>query len=224
MRAARSDSDVENTMTRFSWLTELAAAEPKQALLISGARQWRAAEIRGELLSLKERLATCRVLGVLADNSPAWVLADLAAHEAGVVHLPLPGFFSAGQLRHALEQTAADVILTDQPERIGALDLGFAIIGHWQGLTWMQRVVEPVALPAGTAKISFTSGSTGAPKGSLPRRRRPDRHRTRRARAAVRSPLAPSSGRAAPGAAAGKRRRHLCPAAARHGGAPAAAA
>lgn len=152
-------------MTRFSWLAELSAADPNQALLISGARQWRAAEIRGELLSLKERLATCRVLGVLADNSPAWVLADLAAHEAGVVHLPLPGFFSAGQLRHALEQTAADVVLTDQPERIGALDLGFSIIGHWQGLTWMQRVVEPVALPAGTAKISFTSGSTGAPKG-----------------------------------------------------------
>ena len=152
-------------MTRCSWLTELAATDPEQALLISGTRQWRAAEIRGELLGLKERLATCRVLGVLADNSPAWVLADLAAHEAGVVHLPLPGFFSAGPLRHALEQTAADVILTDQPERIGALDIGFAIIGHWQGLTWMQRVVEAIALPAGTAKISFTSGSTGAPKG-----------------------------------------------------------
>jgi long-chain acyl-CoA synthetase len=82
---------VENTMTRFSWLTELAATDPEQALLISGTRQWRAAEIRGELLGLKERLATCRVLGVLADNSPAWVLADLAAHEAGVVHLPLAG-------------------------------------------------------------------------------------------------------------------------------------
>lgn len=156
---------MENTIPRFSWLTELAAAEPNQALLISGARQWWAAEIRGEILSLKERLATCRVLGVLADNSPAWVLADLAAHEAGVVHLPLPGFFSAVQLRHALEQTAADVVLTDQPERIGALDIGFSIIGDWQGLTWMQRVVEAVALPAGTAKISFTSGSTGAPKG-----------------------------------------------------------
>ncbi len=152
-------------MSHFSWLTELAAADPNQALLISAARQWRAAEICGEILSLKERLAACQVLGVLADNSPAWVLADLAACEAGVVHLPLPGFFGAGQLRHALEETAADVVLTDQPERIGALDIGFSIIGNWQGLTWMQRVVEPVALPAGTAKISFTSGSTGTPKG-----------------------------------------------------------
>lgn len=152
-------------MTHFSWLTQLAAADPNQSLLISAARQWRAAEICDELLSLTKRFATCRVLGVLADNSPAWVLADLAAHEAGIVHLPLPGFFSAAQLRHALEETATDMILTDQPERIGALDIGFSIIGDWQGLVWMQRIVEAVALPAGTSKISFTSGSTGTPKG-----------------------------------------------------------
>lgn len=152
-------------MTHFSWLTQLAAADPNQALLISAARQWRAAEICDELFSLTKRLATCRVLGVLADNSPAWVLADLAAHEAGIVHLPLPGFFSAAQLRHALEESGTDMILTDQPERIGALDIGFSIIGDWQGLVWMQRVVEAVALSAGTAKISFTSGSTGTPKG-----------------------------------------------------------
>lgn len=152
-------------MTGSSWLATLAAADPEQPLLICGARHWRAAEMSRELSNLAKRLSACQVLGVLADNSPAWVLADLAAREAGVVHLPLPGFFSAGQIRHALEETATDVVLTDQPERIGALDIGYSIIGDWQGLTWMQRVVEPVALPAGTGKISFTSGSTGAPKG-----------------------------------------------------------
>lgn len=152
-------------MSRFSWLTELAGADPEQPLLISGSHEWRAREICSEMLTLTKRLAACRVLGVLADNSPAWVLADLAAREAGIVHLPLPGFFSAGQLRHALDETAADVVLTDQPARIGELDIGFAIVGNWQGLTWMQRVVDAIELPAGTSKISFTSGSTGNPKG-----------------------------------------------------------
>jgi long-chain acyl-CoA synthetase len=166
MRAARSDSDVENTMTRFSWLTELAATDPEQALLISGTRQWRAAEIRGELLRLKRTprhvpraRRPCRQLPRLG----CWPISPPMRQAWSIFRFPDSS--APGQLRHALEQTAADVVLTDQPERIGALDLGFAIIGHWRGLTWMQRVVEPVALPAGTAKISFTSGSTGAPKG-----------------------------------------------------------
>lgn len=151
-------------MAEFSWLN-LARRRPDDVLLVAPGRRWLVAEVLAELSALMPRLDDSRVVGVLADNSPAWVMADLAIREAGKVHLPLPAFFTARQLSHALEQSRADTLLTDQPERIGALDLGFAITGHWQGLTWMRRVVDAVALPAGTAKISFTSGSTGAPKG-----------------------------------------------------------
>lgn len=152
-------------MADFSWQAELVARPADTPLLLDSQRSWNAGEIVAELLNLRERLAGSRVVGVLADNSPAWIIADLACQDAGRVHLPLPAFFHGEQLRNALEQAGADTVLTDQPERIGALDLGFAITGRWQGLTWMRRVVEPVELPPGTAKISFTSGSTGAPKG-----------------------------------------------------------
>jgi long-chain acyl-CoA synthetase len=142
------------------------ALQPADTVLLSGADgDWRAADILAQVETLSSRLAGCRVLAVLADNGPAWVMADLAAMHAGKVHLPLPGFFSPDQMAHALARSAADAVLTDQPERIGALDLGFGITGAWQGMTLMRRVVAPVAMPAGTAKISFTSGSTGAPKG-----------------------------------------------------------
>jgi len=114
---------------------------------------------------LAQRLGHVNVLGVLADNSPAWVLADLAALQAGIPHLPLPGFFNPAQLAHALRETSANTVLSDQPERIEALELGFERIALWQGLTLLQRKVRPVSLPSGTAKISFTSGSTGSPKG-----------------------------------------------------------
>lgn len=115
--------------------------------------------------TLAEQLRQCRVLAVLADNSADWVLADLAALHAGVTHLPIPTFFSPAQMAHALDQTGADVVLTDQRDRIDALQLGFVAEGSWQSLTLMRRSAETASLPPGTAKISFTSGSTGTPKG-----------------------------------------------------------
>ena len=147
-------------------LLEVLAGRPDEAIVFVGnERSWTAAAVRDENATLGERLADARVVAVLADNGPAWAIADLATLAAGRVHLPLPGFFSPEQMRHALEAAGADCVLTDQPERIGRLDLGFAITGHWQGLTWLRRIVVPANLPAGTAKISFTSGSTGTPKG-----------------------------------------------------------
>ena len=153
-------------MPDFHWRDLLSGHSGSQPVFVDGKRAWSAREVLAELDALDERLLPSRVLGVLADNGAAWAMADLAAHDAGIVHLPLPGFFSPAQLRHAIEQTAVDTILTDQPERIGALDLRFTVAWFWRGLAWMRRVVEPADLPGGTAKISFTSGSTGAPKGA----------------------------------------------------------
>jgi long-chain acyl-CoA synthetase len=68
-------------------------------------------------------------------------------------------------LRHALDSSATDLLLTDQTLRIAGLQLGFREIGQWDGLTLLARDVAPVLMPIGTAKISFTSGSTGQPKG-----------------------------------------------------------
>lgn len=110
-------------------------------------------------------LGGARVLAVLADNGADAVAADLAAMARGVVHLALPGFFSDGQLRHVLQAAGVDVVWTDQPQRIDALGLGFNAAGSAGSLQRMQRSCSPVALPAGTGKISFTSGSSGTPRG-----------------------------------------------------------
>ncbi len=127
--------------------------------------KWRVSEVEQEIEELADRLADSRVLAIYADNSPDWAIADLAALKAATVVLPLPLFFSKSQLTHALVQSATDLVLTDQPERILDLNLGFTVGEKRRNLFWLRREVEPIELPAGTAKISFTSGSTGLPKG-----------------------------------------------------------
>ena len=143
------------------------AARQADALVLSGdAQSWHAGALLAAVDELAGQLAGSHCLAVLADNGPDWVIADLAALRAGIVQVPLPGFFSEQQLRHVVDQTGADCVLTDQPQRVTALAAGFAVAGRWNSLTLLRRSASPSALPAGTAKISFTSGSTGSPKGA----------------------------------------------------------
>jgi long-chain acyl-CoA synthetase len=129
----------------------------------------------GQLLKQIEELSSAPVfsgidrLGLLAENSPAWVIADLACQAAGVCLLPLPTFFAAGQLRHSITTVGIDAILTDDPARVTELVGADALTDDAAmlcGLTLLRfkRVTQP-ELPAGTSKITFTSGSTGTPRG-----------------------------------------------------------
>ena len=139
--------------------------------LDTGARHWSFDALRAEVDALAARLDAqgTRVLATLMDNAPAWIVADLAAAEAGVVHVPLPVFFTPAQTAHALQAAGVDTVLAPA-----------AIAAQWRGATSMAATdctvadqalacvrlpATPVPLPAGTAKISFTSGTTGAPKG-----------------------------------------------------------
>ena len=106
------------------------------------------------------------MLATLLDNSPAWVVADLAASVAGVVHVPLPVFFTPQQIAHALQSAGVDTVLTSP-----------ALAAQWpqlachacevagQQLVLVTLPGYAVRMPECTSKITFTSGSTGAPKG-----------------------------------------------------------
>jgi len=115
------------------------------------------------------RKAGVKALGLLADNGVAWAVADLSALFADILLVPLPPFFSAQQLQHAVRDSGLDAILTDQPERVEELLGGQCrrVVSDAFGGLQMLRLTAPsgVSVPAHTVKITYTSGTTGQPKG-----------------------------------------------------------
>lgn len=155
-------------MTLAQWL-DGAAANPcaLQVGLDAGAawpgRQLAAAVALARLAL--DKLAPRRV-ALLADNGADWLVADLAAQAAHVPLVPLPAFFSPAQLAHALDAAGVDTLLCAADETARALGFTPAGVLSATALRIACRTPPAVApLPPGTAKITFTSGTTGTPKG-----------------------------------------------------------
>jgi long-subunit acyl-CoA synthetase (AMP-forming) len=110
-----------------------------------------------------------RRVALLADNGCAWALADLALLRAGLLAVPLPTFFSPAQHAHVLADAGVDAVLTDRAASFQAAHAGFELQGHApsSGLALLRRANDAPAPPldAGLCKITYTSGSTAAPKG-----------------------------------------------------------
>lgn len=101
-----------------------------------------------------------RVVAIDVPNSSAWIIVHLACVQAGIPQLPLPPFFTPQQRAHALRDAGADLLLDHNFDPSGvALRLGrHSVTAH--------RLENPaIALPTDTALITYTSGSTGNPKG-----------------------------------------------------------
>lgn len=97
-----------------------------------------------------------------ADSSVSWVIADLACLSADILLTPLPTYLSATQRRHVLDSLQPDLWLSDREITDDDCDL----LEEFAGLLLYQRKVSrPVEVAAQTQKITFTSGSTGSPKG-----------------------------------------------------------
>lgn len=132
----------------FSTLAQHAALRPEQiALHADGhviAYGALLPEIDKRVALLKQ--ADIEVLGLQLANSADWILWDLAALRAGVVCVPLPAFFTPQQLAHVIRSAGVEACITPT---------GFAF----------NQLEQLPSMPPATAKITFTSGTTGTPKG-----------------------------------------------------------
>lgn len=149
-------------------LRNTAAQYPERLALTGDSTCFTYAELVRAVDAIAEQLQAQRIstLGLYADNGPDWLLVDLACQRAGITLVPLPGFFSEQQLAHTLRASGMQALLTDDCERFTALEQVGEASAEVVGLALINVLQEqPPLLPAKTAKITFTSGSTGTPRG-----------------------------------------------------------
>ena len=100
-----------------------------------------------------------RRLALELDNSPEWAIIDLACISVGIVIVPIPPFFSETQKEWVRASASIDA------------QIGGESMSGWHrhdfpfGKLQVRQLTAPTSLPVGTSKITFTSGTTGEPKG-----------------------------------------------------------
>lgn len=119
---------------------------PDAIVLLDSKQSIRYGELDKEINKRAELLKHVSALGLALDNSVEWILQDLAALQAGVVCVPLPPFFTSEQTSHAIRTAGISHILSND---------GLASTG----------IETSARFPVKPAKITFTSGTTGTPKG-----------------------------------------------------------
>lgn len=103
----------------------------------------------------------CSRIALLMDNCIEWVLFDLACLKLKVCLFPVPLYFSEQQLSYSLEQSGSEVLICgdslhhNNPTQPSPFN----------NVSFLFTLTPTPTIPEGTIKITFTSGSTGNPKG-----------------------------------------------------------
>lgn len=137
---------------------------PGEPIALRGANERYSHAQLLEQVQAREELLRQQPPGVVAfalDNGPEALFWDLAALFGERPCVLLPPFFSPAQRAHCLMQSQATLVLAPAELHDELRELGFS---PGEPFWWRPSVMD-AGMPPGTAKLTYTSGSTGAPKG-----------------------------------------------------------
>ena len=150
-------------------LIQHADETPDKIALVSDKKELTYKELLSKIYELSDWLqqSDYESVAVYVENSFEWVVIDIACMFADVTHLALPHFFSDQQLNHIIHTASPDIIITDQLERFAQLDLQFSSFNKILELDVLSlsSANEKLTRRKHNSKITFTSGTTGNPKG-----------------------------------------------------------
>lgn len=140
-----------------------AAERPAEIALSDERGAWTYGELRDAIADFAHSLrAACgdsrRPIAIRLPNSAAWAVVDLALSSAGYASVPIADFYTDEQVAATLADAGADWIIEPAQGKHTLTVLG-------SGLSIRRLQTDEIPIHPGTAKISYTSGSTSAPKG-----------------------------------------------------------
>lgn len=147
------------------------AQSPQACVMVDKPGEYTAGDLSSRVEALQQFLKQeqSRNVALLADNGANWVCVDIAVQSAGLCIIPVPTFFTSAQLDYLLDEAQVDTLIVDSASKallspgvrskLKELDLcpGFSIARFERN-----RLAQ---YPPQTSKVTFTSGSTGSPKG-----------------------------------------------------------
>ncbi|MFQ1876519.1 AMP-dependent synthetase/ligase [Aeromonas veronii] len=152
-------------MSLFDAIAKHARENPQSPALLSSQQRLDYHSLWQQIQHLAGKLqqAGIKRLALQLDNSLPWALMDLACTKAGIVVIPVPHFFSLEQQDWLLESSGADALVGPAHQGWHAAEPLLLVSGELP--LWRRTPATLPALPQGTAKITYTSGTTGQPKG-----------------------------------------------------------
>ncbi|MFC8142798.1 amino acid adenylation domain-containing protein [Streptomyces paradoxus] len=169
-RRTRLTPPATRTLTDL-WSTQVTATPDADAVLDRGTRltyrelDARAEQLAGRLTALGA--GPEQVVGIALPRTAELVVAVLAVLKSGAAYLPLDPAYPADRLAYIVGD-ACPVVVLATAETEGALPKGTPLVNPGSGTT-AQQAPSPtgVLTPDNLAYITYTSGSTGHPKGVL---------------------------------------------------------